>query len=53
MPRYYAKQESFINFAKVLEAIKEVKIHKMSIRQITAAHKIPSKQFSTVHCKVE
>jgi len=40
MSRYYAKQEPSIDFADVLEAIKEVKIHNMSVQQVAAAHKI-------------
>ena len=37
MPRYYAKHESSIDFSVVLEAIKQIKIHKNSIRSVAEA----------------
>lgn len=41
MPRYYAKKVKPIDFDKILEAIKSVKMHNNSIRQAATAHNIP------------
>ena len=35
MQRYYAKHESSIDFSVVLEAVKQIKIHKKSIRSVS------------------
>lgn len=40
MPRYYAKNDESLEFDNILEAIKQVKIQKASIRQASTAHKM-------------
>lgn len=40
MPRYYAKTDKSLDFDNILEAIKQVKIQKASIRKASTAHKI-------------
>lgn len=41
MPRYYAKKDKLSDYDNILKAIKQVKIHKTSIRQAAKAHNIP------------
>lgn len=46
MPRYYAKRESPVVYSNILEAVKQIMIHKHSLRTVGGAYDIPKTNLS-------